>query len=157
MKEPWLLGGVIDGDAEAVAECVEQGDARSEEPGLAFRHELARLAIEEGIPFERRVALHRRVLDALVEAERTGAQAAAWRTTPRRRATAARSWPTRRPPPAGRAARRAPGGAPAVRTRPDQRLETLGEMHVRRNCYIGVAPVPNGLTNVCLVRPSGPA
>jgi len=31
----------------------------------------------------------------------------------------------------------------------------FGEMHVRRNCYIGVAPVPGGLTNVCLVRPSG--
>ncbi len=33
---------------------------------------------------------------------------------------------------------------------------TFGEMHVRRNRYIGVAPVPGGLTNVCLVRPSGP-
>lgn len=32
---------------------------------------------------------------------------------------------------------------------------TFGEMHVRKNCYIGVAPVPGGLTNVCLVRPSG--
>jgi flavin-dependent dehydrogenase len=31
---------------------------------------------------------------------------------------------------------------------------TLGEMHVRRNCYIGVAPVPGGLTNVCVVKPS---
>jgi flavin-dependent dehydrogenase len=29
-------------------------------------------------------------------------------------------------------------------------------MHVRRNFYIGVAPVPGGLTNVCVVRPSGP-
>jgi flavin-dependent dehydrogenase len=38
----------------------------------------------------------------------------------------------------------------------DERPATLGEMHVRRNCYIGVAPVPGGLTNVCLVRPSGP-
>ena len=28
-------------------------------------------------------------------------------------------------------------------------------MHVRRDCYIGVAPVPGGLTNVCLVQPSG--
>ena len=37
----------------------------------------------------------------------------------------------------------------------DDRTATLGEMHVRRNCYIGVAPVPGGLTNVCLVRPSG--
>ena len=32
---------------------------------------------------------------------------------------------------------------------------SFGEMHVRRHCYIGVAPVPGGLTNVCLVRPSG--
>jgi menaquinone-9 beta-reductase len=31
---------------------------------------------------------------------------------------------------------------------------TLGEMHVRRGYYIGVAPVPGGLTNVCLVTPS---
>ena len=30
-------------------------------------------------------------------------------------------------------------------------------MHVRRGCYIGVAPVPGGLTNVCLVKPSGAA
>jgi flavin-dependent dehydrogenase len=30
-------------------------------------------------------------------------------------------------------------------------------MHVRRGRYIGVAPVPGGLTNVCLVRPAGPA
>src|SRR5262245_35786911 len=32
----------------------------------------------------------------------------------------------------------------------------VGEMHVRRNCYIGVAPVPGGLTNVCLVIPAIP-
>jgi len=31
---------------------------------------------------------------------------------------------------------------------------TLGEMHVRRGYYIGVAPVPGDLTNVCLVKPS---
>lgn len=30
-------------------------------------------------------------------------------------------------------------------------------MHVRRNCYIGVAAVPGGMTNVCLVKPSQPA
>lgn len=29
----------------------------------------------------------------------------------------------------------------------------LGEMHVRRGRYIGVAEVPGGLTNVCLVKP----
>jgi flavin-dependent dehydrogenase len=31
---------------------------------------------------------------------------------------------------------------------------TVGEMHVRRGHYIGVAPVPGALTNVCLVKPS---
>jgi flavin-dependent dehydrogenase len=33
----------------------------------------------------------------------------------------------------------------------------FGEMHVRRAHYIGIAPVPGGLTNVCLVKPSGAA
>jgi flavin-dependent dehydrogenase len=36
-------------------------------------------------------------------------------------------------------------------------LSSKGEMHIRAGRYIGVAPLPNGLTNVCLVRPSGPA
>jgi flavin-dependent dehydrogenase len=30
-------------------------------------------------------------------------------------------------------------------------LTTLGEMHIRRGHYIGVAPVPGGLANACLV------
>jgi flavin-dependent dehydrogenase len=33
---------------------------------------------------------------------------------------------------------------------------SVGEMHIRGGRYIGVAPVPGGLTNVCLVRPSQP-
>jgi flavin-dependent dehydrogenase len=37
------------------------------------------------------------------------------------------------------------------------RSTALGEMHIRRGRYIGVAPVPGGATNVCLVKPSGPA
>lgn len=32
---------------------------------------------------------------------------------------------------------------------------SFGEMHVRHGCYIGVAPVAGGLTNICLVKPSG--
>jgi flavin-dependent dehydrogenase len=32
-------------------------------------------------------------------------------------------------------------------------LTTLGEMHIRRGAYIGVAAVPGGLTNACLVVP----
>ena len=41
--------------------------------------------------------------------------------------------------------------------RPAMREAALGEMHVRRGRYIGVAPLPGGLTNVCVVRSSGPA
>lgn len=33
-------------------------------------------------------------------------------------------------------------------------VTSLGEMHVRRGHYIGVAPVPGGLTNACLVVPN---
>jgi len=36
-------------------------------------------------------------------------------------------------------------------------LSAYGEMHVRRGRYIGVAPVPGGLANVCLVRSWEPA
>jgi flavin-dependent dehydrogenase len=36
-------------------------------------------------------------------------------------------------------------------------LSSLGEMHVRRGRYIGVAPLPGGVANVCLVTPSRPA
>jgi flavin-dependent dehydrogenase len=35
-------------------------------------------------------------------------------------------------------------------------LSALGEMHIRRGRYIGVAPMPGGFANVCLVRPSQP-
>ena len=38
-----------------------------------------------------------------------------------------------------------------------QRMSSLGEMHIRRGRYIGVAPLPGGIVNVCLVRPSQPA
>jgi flavin-dependent dehydrogenase len=31
-------------------------------------------------------------------------------------------------------------------------MSSLGEMHIRRDVYIGVAPLPGGVTNVCLVR-----
>jgi menaquinone-9 beta-reductase len=31
---------------------------------------------------------------------------------------------------------------------------SLGEMHIRRDRYIGVAPLPGGVMNVCLVKPS---
>lgn len=33
---------------------------------------------------------------------------------------------------------------------------SLGEMHIRSGRYIGIAPVPGGLTNVCVVKPWRP-
>jgi flavin-dependent dehydrogenase len=36
-------------------------------------------------------------------------------------------------------------------------MSAFGEMHIRRGRYIGVAPLPGGITNVCLVKPSQPA
>jgi flavin-dependent dehydrogenase len=48
-------------------------------------------------------------------------------------------------------------GSPPDVTRMRPRCSTvLGEMHVRKGRYIGVAALPGGLTNVCLVKPSGP-
>jgi flavin-dependent dehydrogenase len=45
----------------------------------------------------------------------------------------------------------------SLRPQHPPRLDRVfGEMHVRRGRYIGVAPVPGGVTNVCLVRPSHP-
>lgn len=35
-------------------------------------------------------------------------------------------------------------------------VTTFGEMHIRADHYIGVAPLPNGLTNVCVVKASAP-
>jgi menaquinone-9 beta-reductase len=39
---------------------------------------------------------------------------------------------------------------------PSPALGCIGEMHIRPGRYIGVASVPGGLTNVCLVKPSCP-
>lgn len=35
-------------------------------------------------------------------------------------------------------------------------LQSLGEMHVRHGHYLGVAPLPDGVTNACLVEPFAP-
>jgi flavin-dependent dehydrogenase len=36
-------------------------------------------------------------------------------------------------------------------------LTSCGEMHIRADGYVGIAPVPGGLTNVCVVREIGSA
>lgn len=63
--ELWLLE-VLAGDClECLEECLGSGVVVARDRAVAVSHELARLAIEESIPMQRRLALHRAALGAL--------------------------------------------------------------------------------------------
>jgi DNA-binding CsgD family transcriptional regulator/tetratricopeptide (TPR) repeat protein len=64
--EVWLLDNAIRVEAGALEECVGAGMLRSEGDVVAFRHELARRAVEDSLPAPRRQSLHNLVLNALV-------------------------------------------------------------------------------------------
>jgi DNA-binding CsgD family transcriptional regulator len=55
------------GDVEAVEECLAQGVLVAVADAVAFRHELLRRAVEEGLSPPRRAAAHARVLAALAD------------------------------------------------------------------------------------------
>jgi DNA-binding CsgD family transcriptional regulator/tetratricopeptide (TPR) repeat protein len=57
------VSGEIDGRLD---ECIRSGMLVSENDTVAFRHELARLALEESVSPARRLSLHRRALETLV-------------------------------------------------------------------------------------------
>jgi DNA-binding CsgD family transcriptional regulator len=61
----WVLDEVVPDEVVHVDACLEAGMLRGEGRTVCFRHELARLAIEQSIGPHRRVVLHRRVLEAL--------------------------------------------------------------------------------------------
>ncbi|MEA2144455.1 MAG: hypothetical protein QOG59_42 [Solirubrobacteraceae bacterium] len=61
----WLLEILASELVDRLQECVESGIVTAVGTQVAFRHELARLAIEDATPPDRRVALHRCVLAAL--------------------------------------------------------------------------------------------
>ena len=63
--ELWLLEALADDDATALDDCLAAGMLSASANAIAFRHELARLSIEESIEPRRRLALHRRALEAL--------------------------------------------------------------------------------------------
>ena len=63
--ELWLLEAIAGEDVGRLEECLASGILKSEQAGVAFRHELARLALEESLPPNRRAALHRKVLAML--------------------------------------------------------------------------------------------
>jgi DNA-binding CsgD family transcriptional regulator/tetratricopeptide (TPR) repeat protein len=65
--ELWLLEAIAGEVVSSLDECIASGMLTAEPAGIAFRHELARLTIEEAIAPDRRIALHRRALAALAE------------------------------------------------------------------------------------------
>jgi DNA-binding CsgD family transcriptional regulator/tetratricopeptide (TPR) repeat protein len=64
--ELWLLESLVGDEFAALDECFTSGMLLSEAGGAAFRHELARLAVEDSIAPARKVELHRKALAALV-------------------------------------------------------------------------------------------
>ena len=65
--ELWLLEALAGEAIDGLDECVTSGMLTHVPAGVAFRHELARLAVEESVPLNRRVELHRRALEALAD------------------------------------------------------------------------------------------
>jgi len=63
--EVWLLDALEPVSARAVDECLTAGMLVGDGAMIGFRHELARLAVEESLAPDRRVELHRRALVAL--------------------------------------------------------------------------------------------
>jgi DNA-binding CsgD family transcriptional regulator/tetratricopeptide (TPR) repeat protein len=56
-----LLEAVAPGELEALDDCLASGVLRADGDGVAFRHELARLAFESAVAPQRRRALHRAI------------------------------------------------------------------------------------------------
>jgi DNA-binding CsgD family transcriptional regulator len=61
----WVLDDVVPDEVVHVDACLAVGMLRGEGRTISFRHELARLAVEQSIGPHRRAMLHRRVLEAL--------------------------------------------------------------------------------------------
>ena len=65
--ELWLLEIVASPAVDHVEACLRTGVLRSEHDAIAFRHELARVVVEESIAPDRALAFHRRALAALTQ------------------------------------------------------------------------------------------
>src|SRR6185312_16316027 len=63
--ELWLLEQVAPGDLDHLGECLSAGMLREEPGAVAFRHELARLAVESSVAPDRRRGLHAAIVRAL--------------------------------------------------------------------------------------------
>ncbi len=101
--ELWLLEVLVGKQLDRLDECLAAGMLRATPTTVAFRHELARLAVEEAIPPNRMLVLQRAALEALAaqddpdfarlahHAEAAGDADAVLRWTPRAAERAARS------------------------------------------------------------------
>ncbi len=67
--ELWLLERVAESGLDGLGRCLAAGMVEPRGPAVRFRHELARLALERELGVASSVALHRRVLQALEEAD----------------------------------------------------------------------------------------
>lgn len=63
--EVWLVEAIVGTEISHLDECLASGMLRCDGRAVAFRHELARVSVEEAIPPHRRVALHRAAVEAL--------------------------------------------------------------------------------------------
>ena len=63
----WLLEALAGEAIDGLDECLTSSMLTSEPAGVAFRHELARLAVEESIALNRRINLHRQAIVALAD------------------------------------------------------------------------------------------
>jgi DNA-binding CsgD family transcriptional regulator/tetratricopeptide (TPR) repeat protein len=64
-SELWLLEAIAGDALTALEECLASGMLRADDHAVAFRHELARMAVEESINPQRRLELHQSALRAL--------------------------------------------------------------------------------------------
>jgi DNA-binding CsgD family transcriptional regulator/MoxR-like ATPase len=65
--ELWLLEALVGESIEGLDECLASGLLGSGPAGVTFRHELARLAVEESVAPRRKADLHRRALASLAD------------------------------------------------------------------------------------------
>jgi DNA-binding CsgD family transcriptional regulator len=63
----WLLEALAGDAVDALDQCIASGMLTAQTNGVAFRHELARIAIEESLSPDRRLRLHQDALAALTQ------------------------------------------------------------------------------------------
>jgi hypothetical protein len=100
--ELWLLEALAGDAVDGLDECLTSGMLVAQAAGVAFRHELARLAVEEWVPPHRGVELHRRALAALADPPGGAPDLPGWSTMPRPLAMSTRFCTSHRRPPPGR-------------------------------------------------------